>query len=509
MASESTSSFPAEAATEGSHKHNDSTASPPLSESPLTPHHFLPLRLLRHGVGAPPTPSEASQAAAHAASDLFQSERAREAVGTGIPKALISSVGASLHDHRIESLPWPSDKTQAVFVNEAAVRAPAAHQQPVAMPTHLHVQGAGLTAVNGTYASIEQGGWRMQGAHNKIVLLQASGPAPARWALCDDFDADDESPIVFYSSTQGSASVPPLTGWRTDKWGFDPPPSFVPVVRSLDQTTLGQTSRRWAAGVHLADACEGGGPAAQASSATATSSQHPATSATLPLRASSLQGLEQRRGSSTSIETLQPFMSMQEETGLAARVLQEDVGIAQAGRRNAQGLSKGQGVGNLEDSEGTREWNELLCDAAVMRISVDGSGGAVGIGVSGVQKQATQAPWLFARVDVSRMPHSQVAALLASSSGVSSVMQISVLGRHKRSKSFLWSNKARAHGKMEALGMMLGTMTLWEDVKSYSCTFVTRVTPRSLAHRAGIEAGDRVMSITTARVKSLPGLVLL
>ena len=122
--------------------------------SPFTPHHLIPLPLLQHADCGEKS-GDASSAAKDAAAALFDSQLLRQA-GAGGPSP-------------------PDTLTQAALEDVS----------------ELVVAGAGLDAVNGIYRAsdtLEPGTakvWHMQGASNKIILLQPSPGEPWCCLLCD------------------------------------------------------------------------------------------------------------------------------------------------------------------------------------------------------------------------------------------------------------------------------------------------------------------------------------
>ena len=122
--------------------------------SPFTPHHLIPLPLLQHADCGEKS-GDASSAAKDAAAALFDSQLLRQA-GAGRPSP-------------------PDTLTQAALEDVS----------------ELVVAGAGLDAVNGIYRAsdtLEPGTakvWHMQGASNKIILLQPSPGEPWCCLLCD------------------------------------------------------------------------------------------------------------------------------------------------------------------------------------------------------------------------------------------------------------------------------------------------------------------------------------
>ncbi len=137
-------------------------------------------------------------------------------------------------------------------------RTPRTERNHMNVKAELTVHGAGLPAVNGRYIADAHAPstFCMLGTYNMISLQEAKGTVPARWVLCDaggnyaaaSFNKDVKEPLIFYSCYSTGppfnqhlwTSNQPLAelGWKSDKWGVDPPPKVIQTVSlSADSTT--------------------------------------------------------------------------------------------------------------------------------------------------------------------------------------------------------------------------------------------------------------------------------
>lgn len=143
----------------------------------------------------------------------------------------------------------------------------------------------------------------------------------------------------------------------------------------------------------------------------------------------------------------------------------------------------------------------------------------MGIGAKAFSSNTSSAvantPLLLGAANVSGMAHSDVGAMLVTSSNLSNSMQLELLGQTGLRTVLLNTKNVAAKGV--GLGMTLGTMRSARSLppahnalmtETCTCTYVKHVAPHTPAHAAGIQAGDRIMSIMSLR-SSPAGLFLL